>query len=117
VGGQILMLGCGLRPNTSMHAIEELVTPPYLFGHEKTYVLIYPDGHQEERVYMAHGFRHWSQRYDRVAQVLAYPALREAQVLAANVHLIDVPALWQAALAVLAEDELFFVDRDRSGAV
>lgn len=115
VGGQILMLGCGLRPNTSMHAIEELVKPPYLFGHEKTYVLIYPDGCQEERVYMAHGFRHWIQRYDRVAQVLAYPALREAQVLAATVHLIDVPALWQAALAALERDELFFVDRDVPG--
>jgi aminoglycoside 3-N-acetyltransferase len=114
-GGQILMLGCGLRPNTSMHAIEELVEPPYLFGREKTYVLIYPDGRQEERVYMAHGFRGWTQRYDRVARVLAYPALWEARVLAATAQLIDVPALWQAALAALARDELFFVDREVPG--
>lgn len=27
-GGQILMLGCGLRPNTSMHAIEETMDAP-----------------------------------------------------------------------------------------
>jgi aminoglycoside 3-N-acetyltransferase len=29
--GQILFLGCGLKPNTSMHAVEELVEPPYLY--------------------------------------------------------------------------------------
>jgi len=30
VGGQILFIGCGLRPNTSMHAMEERVEPVYL---------------------------------------------------------------------------------------
>ncbi|MHC4717374.1 MAG: AAC(3) family N-acetyltransferase, partial [Planctomycetota bacterium] len=28
-GGQVLMLGCGLRPNTSIHGVEELAEPPY----------------------------------------------------------------------------------------
>src|SRR5690606_7869867 len=37
VGGQILMLGCSLRPNTSMHGVEELVEPPYLFGPDVPY--------------------------------------------------------------------------------
>ena len=38
------MLGCGLQPNTSMHAIEEMVKPPYLFGPPLTYHLVLADG-------------------------------------------------------------------------
>ncbi|MDZ4184357.1 MAG: AAC(3) family N-acetyltransferase [Desulfuromonadales bacterium] len=30
--GKIILLGCGLRPNTTMHALEEIADPPYLFG-------------------------------------------------------------------------------------
>ncbi|MCL2422239.1 MAG: AAC(3) family N-acetyltransferase, partial [Defluviitaleaceae bacterium] len=37
LGGQILMLGCGLLPNTSMHGVEELAPPPYLFNGTTTY--------------------------------------------------------------------------------
>ena len=29
-GDWILFIGCSIAPNTSMHAVEELVTPPYL---------------------------------------------------------------------------------------
>jgi len=32
LNGKILFLGCGMNPNTSMHAIEELSNPDYLFG-------------------------------------------------------------------------------------
>ena len=31
-GGQILMLGCGLQPNTSMHGVEEFADAPYLLS-------------------------------------------------------------------------------------
>jgi aminoglycoside 3-N-acetyltransferase len=30
--GKIVMLGCGLGANTAMHALEEYVEPPYLYG-------------------------------------------------------------------------------------
>ena len=43
------MLGCGLRPNTSMHAIEELVEPPYLFGPPLSYQLVLDDGRVLQR--------------------------------------------------------------------
>ena len=35
VSGKLLFLGCGVRPYTMMHGVEELVQPPYLFreGH------------------------------------------------------------------------------------
>ena len=40
LNGKILMLGCGLHPNTSFHAIEEHIEPPYLFGEPLEYELI-----------------------------------------------------------------------------
>lgn len=110
-GGQILMLGCGLRPNTSMHAVEELVEPPYLFGGTLAYRLIGWDWGVTEAVYRVHGFRGWQQRYDRVADILVEPHLRRDRVLAAEVHLIETTALWEAALTVLRRDPLYFVER------
>ena len=110
-GGQILMLGCGLRPNTSMHAIEELVEPPYLFGGTLTYRLIGWGGVASDAVYRVHGFKGWTQRYDRVADVLSEPELRRGQLLRAHVHLIQAAALRSAALRMLQHDPFFFVDR------
>lgn len=109
--GQILMLGCGLRPNTSMHAVEELVAPPYLFGGQQSYRLIGWDGRATEAVYRIHGFREHRQRYGRVADVLSEPELRRGGVMQARAHLIDATALWPAALPALRRDPFFFVDR------
>jgi aminoglycoside 3-N-acetyltransferase len=110
-GGQILMLGCGLRPNTSLHGIEELVVPPYLYGEPLTYRLVDWAGEAREKVYRRHGFAGWMQRYDRVAQVLDGRGLRRGRVLQAEVYLIEASALWESALAALRRDPLFFVDR------
>ena len=44
------MLGCGLAPNTSMHAIEELVAPPYLFGEPLVYTMVLEDGTRMDRL-------------------------------------------------------------------
>lgn len=110
VNGQLLMLGCGLHANTSMHAIEELVEPPYLYADPITYRLIHADGHETTKTYRPHSFRHHEQRYDRVADVLNEPTLHHGYVLAADVYLIDVPALWGAVLVALRCDPLCFVD-------
>lgn len=115
VDGQILMLGCGLRPNTSMHAIEETVVPPYLFGSPMSCLLIYPDGTTRNKVYTPHNFRGWSQQYDRVAQVLGGEALRQGPVLRAEVHLIEARPLWDAVQQTLRRDPLAFVARTGSG--
>ncbi len=109
-GGQILMLGCGLGPNTSMHAIEELVEPPYLYGPSFIYRLICADGQIVEKVYRTHGFVGYEQRYDRVSTVLSEPALRYGRVLQADAYVMDAAALWAAVLPVLREDPLYFVD-------
>lgn len=105
--GQILMLGCGLRPNTSMHGVEELVVPPYLFkGHVK-YACTDWDGGVKEIAVRRHNFRSAQQRYDRIRHLMQ---IAEGKVLEASCFLIEAGPMWDAAEAVLRDDPLFFVD-------
>jgi aminoglycoside 3-N-acetyltransferase len=109
--GQILMLGCGLAPNTSMHAIEELVVPPYLFGEPLVYTLVLEDGTREERRYTPHGFAGWEQRYDRIEGMLGAPGLRVGTVLGARCHLLEAASFWERALEAFRGDPLAFIER------
>jgi len=108
--GQILMLGCGLEPNTSMHAIEELVAPPYLYGPPIEYTLVREDGTDLVKTYTPHSFEGWEQRYDRVQDVLPAFALKRGPVLEAEAWLIESAALWEHALPALRKAPLYFVD-------
>ena len=109
--GQILMLGCGLRPNTSLHGVEELVEPPYLFNGEMTYRLVNLDGKAVNKRYRDHNFYGYAQSYERVAQIMTEPALRTGRVLGANVQLLEAAALWKSAEAKLRENPIIFVDK------
>jgi aminoglycoside 3-N-acetyltransferase len=109
--GQILFIGCGLRPNTSMHAIEELSTPPYLYGDVLDYEITDENGRVSTMRIRRHNFKRWEQRYDRVDQVLNQNALHRGRVLEAACYLIDAPALWMAAHKKLQTEPLFFVDK------
>jgi aminoglycoside 3-N-acetyltransferase len=110
VGGQLLFLGCGMRPNTSMHGVEEVAGVPYLFHPEPvTYELHLPDGVHRVRV-RRHAFVGWGQRYDRLQGLLAPGELRVGSVGAATAHLVEVPAMWARGLRALAEDPHFFVE-------
>lgn len=110
--GKILMLGCGLSPNTAMHAIEEWVQPPYLFGKPERYTIIDEQGNSFEKVYIPHSFENTIQRYERVGELLQPPALRVGKVGGAMCHLIDAVALKACALEKLTQDIYFFVDRN-----
>ena len=109
--GQILMLGCGLHPNTSMHGIEELVEPPYLYDGEVTYRLVNWNGEAVNKSYRDHNFYGFAQCYERVQTVMAEPELRCGRVLQAEVYVIEAAALWEAAEARLREDRLYFVEK------
>jgi aminoglycoside 3-N-acetyltransferase len=111
-GGKIVMLGCGLRPNTTMHAIEEYIPPPYLFGEPLTYTLTDDAGITFEKTYTPHHFAGFVQRYDRVAALLDSCQLVSGRVGMASAYLIDAQALYQQALAQLKRDPYFFVDQD-----
>ena len=110
-GGQILFLGCGLRPNTSMHGVEELVEPPYLFGEMVSYRAILPDGSEVVGRTRRHGFSGWSQRYDRVGPLLGEDGLSEGKVLQATVHVLACRTMWDRAREALRADPFFFVER------
>ncbi len=110
-GGKILMLGCGLRPNTTMHAIEEYIQPPYLFGAPLIYTLTDAAGITFTKSYIPHNFEGFGQRYDRVAALLDDRQLVSGQVGAALAYLIDAQALYQQAFAQLSRDPYFFVEQ------
>ncbi|MBN2084609.1 MAG: AAC(3) family N-acetyltransferase [Anaerolineales bacterium] len=110
-GGQILFLGCGLEANTTMHAVEEIIVPAYLFDPPIEYRLTLADGSERRKSYAPRNFRGWRQRYDRAAEILRPPDLIRATVAGAVSVLLDAAALWDAALAVLRKDPLFFVER------
>lgn len=114
VGGQILFIGCGLRPNTSMHAIEEHVEPVYLYGEKVDYQVTLADGSQRRMVVRSHNFKGWTQRYDRIDQYLSHPDLREGVVFKANCFLVEAFALWMVALNALEADPLCFVEKDKA---
>ena len=111
VDGQILFMGCGLKPNTSMHGIEELVEPPYLYSDYTDFTTIHADGSRSVAHIRCHGFKGWEQRYDRVENVLTAPALRKGRVLEADSYLVNSRDLWDKALHALQGDPLYFIDK------
>jgi aminoglycoside 3-N-acetyltransferase len=112
-GGQILFLGCGMRTNTSMHAIEEHILPPYLFAQPVDYRIVLADGSETQMRVRSHDFKGWAQRYERVAGLLSAPDLRCGKVLAADCHLLEAGPMWSAALAAYRHDPLYFVERSQ----
>jgi aminoglycoside 3-N-acetyltransferase len=109
--GQILFLGCGLRPNTSMHAVEELVEPAYLYNGWVDYRIRLVDGSEKTMRVRRHGFKGWQQRYDRIEAVMAGEGISRGNVLSADCFLLEAPAFWRKAYQAIKEDPLFFVDR------
>ncbi len=111
LGGQVVMLGCGLRPNTSMHGVEEVAQAPYVLDGLYTYRIIYADGHEALMRCRAHGFRGLRQRYDRIEGLLTTGTeLRVGQVLQAPVHIMNARAMWQRGAEAIRSEPFFFVE-------
>ena len=110
-GAKILMLGCSLRPNTAMHALEEYENPPYLFGEDCVYIITDRDGKTYEKKYKHHGFSGWTQRYDRVAQLSSDSFIRCGNVLKAQTFVLESQGLKTAVVSKLREDPCYFVDK------
>jgi len=110
--GKILMIGCGLEPNTTMHAIEEYIKPDYLFNPPIPYSITNAQGVTFEKVYIPHNF--WEgraiQRYDRVEGILNKNGLSSGKLGNAKTYLIQAEALYQAALERMRLDPFYFID-------
>jgi len=115
LNGQILMLGCGLCPNTSMHGVEELTQPPYLFKGTLTYACTNQEGAVKALTIRCHNFKNShgesiEQRYGRLRYILPKDVLKSGYVLDAECYLLEARPMWDIAESVLSEDPLFFVD-------
>ena len=110
INGQILMIGCGLLPNTSMHAMEEIAEVPYALKAPIVYTLITENGKKIQKIYIPHNFAGWAQRYDRVACILKHPNIMDGNVLNASAQLMDAKALRDAVLIVFQKNPHFFVE-------
>lgn len=115
-GGKILMLGCGLRCNTSMHGVEETAEPPYCIERRSTVNYILKDSNRiiKQAAYR-HSFvtdkgEHIVQRYDRLADILSTDEIKHGYILDAESYLIDARAMWQKGHDKLVAKPLYFVD-------
>ncbi|OQA86462.1 MAG: SPBc2 prophage-derived aminoglycoside N(3')-acetyltransferase-like protein YokD [Lentisphaerae bacterium ADurb.Bin242] len=117
LGGWILFIGCGIHPNTSMHAVEELVEPVYLFTDQPVdYRILLPDGSETRMRVRRHNFKGWAQAYARLDGLMDETHLRQGKVLEADCQLMDVKDMWEKALAALKENPLYFVRKLEEGA-
>jgi aminoglycoside 3-N-acetyltransferase len=110
--GKIVMLGCGLKPDTTMHALEEYVEPPYLFGPTCLYTIRDRQGNACRKEYRTHGFNFhgYAQRYDKVMELEYGSFLRKGLALQAITFVLDAPRLKIPVLRKLKEDPYFFVE-------
>jgi aminoglycoside 3-N-acetyltransferase len=109
--GQILFIGCGLKPNTSMHAVEELVEPPYLYAEYVDYRVTLADDREIAMRVRSHGFKGWQQCYDRIEDLLAGEGIRSGMVLSAKCYILEASAFWQKVHEKLKVAPLYFADR------
>ncbi|WP_347330066.1 AAC(3) family N-acetyltransferase [Marinimicrobium locisalis] len=110
--GRILFLGCDMSVNTSMHALEEQVMPPYLLQDEPVdFILTDARGRQVTSSVRCHNFEGYRQRYDRLEPLLPPEAIKRGQLLAADCMLVDAQAAWDAGLKALEQDPMYFVEK------
>ena len=118
--GKILFLGCGLKPNTSMHGVEELANAPYLFLPEPVvYQCTGAGGHVRQIVCKRHNFRDgtyaYNQRYDRITEVLDAKYIRRGQAGPADCYILETAPMWEAAQKAMRREPLYFVEREYQG--
>lgn len=109
--GKILMLGCGLRPNTFMHGVENIAGLPYRKILETIeYTMIDRDGVSSTYYGGVGSMSRYEQRYDRITNILHAPDIITGDVANATANLIDAKALETAALNILKTKPFYFVD-------
>ena len=108
--GKIMMLGCGLKPNTFMHGVEEAANLPYVLEDTPTKIFIEDhSGNKSEVLHYMHNFQGIIQRYDRISECCG---IKSGKILDADVFVIDALDLWKSASDKISADPWFFVDRE-----
>ena len=115
LGGKILMLGCGLRPNTFMHGVEEIGGAPYVLGAPKTFEMTDVDGTIVKKSIKQHYFHrpegNLVQRYDRALDVLEKDVdYFEGDVHGAKCYLMNAKTLSEKAVKKMKTEPCYFID-------
>ena len=110
-GGKVLMIGCGIKCNTSMHGVEEFIKAPYILSKEKReYSLVDYDNKVVNKGYYFHDMikgHNRAQRYDRLYDLMEY---KKGSILEAETYLIDSETMWDVASRKMKEDAYYFTD-------
>lgn len=107
---KIVMLGCGLRPNTTMHALEERIDHPRFLGEPLEFTITDREGNTYRKAYRTHAFNDYRQRYDRVLDHYGDASfIHRGHVLDAEAFVLQSMGLRDAVLETLEEDPLAFV--------
>ncbi len=106
---KIIMLGCGIGPNTTMHAFEEYVGQPNFL--KKTFMFTITDwsGRSYQKEYVTQDFKGFKLRYDRVLK-LCNGFIRRGKVLAAETFVLETISLKNAVIKKLREDPFYFME-------
>jgi len=111
-GGKILFIGDTVKSCTFMHGAEEIAGAPYTLNRERTrYIIEDEKGIITEKYLIGHDFAGWRQEYQKIKDILQYPAIRRGKIGAADCFLIDASALLEEALKKFREDILYFVSK------
>ena len=111
LGGKVLMIGCGIKCNTSMHGVEEYVKVPYILSTKtREYTLIDYDDIVVRKDYYYHDMilgHNRSQRYDRLYDLMEF---KKGNILNAESYLIDAKAMWETGVSKMKNDPYYFTD-------
>ncbi len=112
-GGKLLMLGCGVHSCTTMHGVEELIMPEFLFFKSVEYTVILEDGTETKVTTKRHGFNHfgYAQCYHRIMDLLDPSEYTHGYVLDAECWLIDSRAVWKRGEDMMRKNKYYFVDK------
>ena len=111
INAKILMLGCTLKPNTTMHAVEECIGTPYLLGDEMEYSITDSRGNKSIKTYRNHDFKGFTQRYDRLGGLINSVSLHKGMIVNAESYLIETEAIFNYGINALRKDRYYFVDK------
>jgi aminoglycoside 3-N-acetyltransferase len=108
---KILMLGCGLKPNTFMHLVENIFQAPY---REPKYEIFFTITDEQDKMMTKRmnlpDMKSYVQRYDRIVDVLDPSECKEHMILNAKSYLIDAISLFNKAGKKVQIDPFYFVD-------
>lgn len=112
IGGKILMLGCGLAPNTFMHGVEEVGQAPYLFFETPWEYTMEDENRRQFKVsHWRHGMdRFGEQCYRRVATLMPEGKLIHGKIYNADSWCFDAAALLEVGVAKIKEDPWYFLE-------